>query len=90
METSESQTVLREELLALRHRLAAMSGIRKVTTVGFVAFLALAICNSNWWLIPGALVAAFITAWAMSVSSANTVQRLTGLSHNYQSVLWER
>jgi hypothetical protein len=90
VETSESQTVQREELLALGHRLAAMSGIRKVATVEFVAFPALAIYNNNWWLIPIALVAAFIAAWAMSVSSANTVQRLSGLSHNYRGVLWER
>ena len=76
--------------MALGHRIALMGAIRKTTFFGFMIFLVLAISQHNWWLIALSFVTAWITAFLMSNFSANKVQRLTGMSHEYQARVWER
>lgn len=90
MEYGDSLNLQDNELLALAHRLAAMRMIRKVTIAIAIVLLLLAIYLWNWLLIPVALVAVWLAAVAISIWSANKVQRLTGLSHHDQRMLWDR
>lgn len=90
METTDSPKVEPHEVIALVHRLAVLRAIRKTTIAGFLIFLLLAITQRNWWFVPLSFVTAWITAVVMSNVSANKVQRITGMSHEYQAMIWER
>lgn len=90
MESADNPTVEPHEIIALAHRIGLMDAIRKITFVGFLIFLVLAVTQHNWWFIALSLVTAWITAFLMSNFSANKVQRLTGMSHEYQARVWER
>lgn len=90
METGDSHFVDPHQVIALIHRITMLSAMRKVTIVGFFIFLLLAITQRSWWLILVSVVTAWITSIVMSVVSANKVQKLTGMSHEYQATIWER
>lgn len=74
---------------AVAHRLMLMSALRKVLLIGFMLFLLLAYLNNNWWLIPIAVIAAFVTSTLMSIYATSKVKQITGLSHQTQAMLWE-
>jgi hypothetical protein len=79
-----------KQLLALSHRLAVFSAIRKVAVGVFVLFFLWALTTGVWLLIPLALVVAAAMAGTMSWYSMGKVTRLTGLSQSEQTDLWNR
>jgi hypothetical protein len=75
--------------IALTHRIAMLSAVRKISIAGFLFFLFLAIITSNWLLIPISIGAGLLTGFTMSWYSMEHVRRLTGMSYRTQMMTWQ-
>lgn len=80
----------RAAVTALAHRLAAMSAIRTTSLPAILLFGVISWHLGRWLPLLIAPVAIWAVSIVISITSANKVQRLTGLSHKSQQILWER
>jgi len=77
-------------VIALAHRLPAMRAIRTTALPAVLLFGVLSWHLGRWLPLLASPVAIWVVSVVISVWSANTVQRLTGLSHKSQQILWRR
>ena len=77
-------------VIALAHRIAAMGAIRTTTLPAILLFGVLAWHLGSWFPLLILPVVVWFVSIAISISSANKVRRLTGLSHESQHILWQR
>jgi hypothetical protein len=77
-------------VIALAHRLASMKAIRTTTLPAVLFFGAISWHLGRWLPLLASPVFIWIVSIVISITSANKVQRLTGLSHKSQQILWER
>lgn len=80
----------RAVVIALAHRLAALRAIRTTTLPAVLLFGYLSWHLGRWLPLLAAPVIIWIVSIVISNMAANKVQRLTGLSHSSQQILWNR